>query len=710
MANPTGGAANGSSIPNAVIRRGSGQFAVPENPTSQASPQPVSGNSEGFQLNFTDTDIATVVSSVLGDGLSIPYLVSPQVKGQMTLQATRALTREELLAALEAALHVGGAAMVNIKGVMNIVPLRDAPRQIDGIRLKGQGAPGFGIYIVPLQYIGAGEMEKLLQPFAPEGGILRVDSARNLLLLAGSSQEIATMLGVVNTFDVDWLAGMSFALYPLSYVDAKAMADELGEVFSDAKSPIAGIVRLVPLPRMNSLLVVTPQARYLTQVESWIKQLDISGLVPGRRIYVYDVQNGKADDIAKSLASILSLSMDSFTGSPTSAGSRFGGSSLSSPSTSSLGGGGISGVGGLSGGNFPSGGLSSNPSGGNTSSQSSRPSTAASSGGSPSQTSGADGGQLKIVPSSENNSLLIFATPSEYAMIEPALKRLDEIPIQVLIEASIAEVTLTDDLKFGLNWSYLSKQGPISFSDAANGVIAQSFPGLSFLYNTKANISAVLNTLESLTNVRVLSSPKVLVLNNREADLEVGDQVPIISQTAVSTASEAAPIVNSVQMQDTGVILRVTPRANKSGRITLDIDQEVSNVTATTSSNIDSPTIQERKISSTVSVDSGETLALGGLIQDTRSKNADGVPFLRRIPLLGSLFGSDDHSSQRTELIILITPRVIRSRDESDALMHELRDEFQALKDLAPELKRNSDLSGSKVEQAPDAASEQQKP
>lgn len=669
-----------SALPKAIIRRGTGAMATVPVPAAPAT----TANPEGFQLNFADTDIATVVGTVLGDGLGMPYVVSPQVKGTLTLQATRALGREETLAALEAALRVQGAAMVDVNGVMHVVPLKDAPREITGLRIPGQGAPGFGIYVVALQYVSAAEMEKLLTPFAPEGGIVRVDNVRNLLLLAGTGQEVSTLLGVVNTFDVDWLAGMSFAMYPLSYVDPKTLAEELGQIFTDAKSPIAGVVRLVPLSRLNTLLVVTPQAKYLTEVESWIKQLDVAGTAPGRRIYVYDVQNGKADDLAKSLASILSLSIDSsLMNSSSSSGS--GSASRFGSMQSGVGGGGLQGQ-PLQSSQYPQ--SSSYPQqsqampqmgmgmgmglGGLGSSQ-------------PTGPVGLESPNIKIVPNSENNSLLILASPSEYTVIEAALKRLDIVPIEVLIEASIAEVTLTDGMQFGINWSLNTKYGPAGFVDGSGNTVGQSFPGLSLLYNSRTNIQAVLNSLESLTSVKVISSPKLLVLNNREADLEVGDEVPIITQSAVSTETTGAPVVNTVQMQSTGVILHVTPRANKSGRIMLDISQEVSDVTATTSSSINSPTIEERKISSTVSVDSGNTIALGGLIQDSRSSAGDGIPFLRRIPLLGPLFGSVNNTKQRTELIVLITPRIIRSGDESDEIMHELRSEFEGLKKMAPE-------------------------
>lgn len=633
---------------SAVSAEATKLFSIPSN--SRPASQPTE---DGFQLEFVDTEIATVAGAILGDGLNVPYVVDPQVKGLMTLQATRPLSREETLAAFETALRIQNAAMIDVNGVYTITPLKDAAKRITTLRLSSQNTPGFGIYIVPLQYVGVADMEKILQPFAPDGGILRVDAARNLLLLAGTTQEISTLMNVVNTFDVDWLSGMSFAMFPLENVDAKTLVSELGDVFSDSKSPISGVVRLIAMSRLNSVMVVTSQERYLKDVELWIKRFDVANTMPGRRIYVYDVQNGKADDLAKSLSSILSISSTANTA-----------------------------------------GSSSAPAISNKSAAGAQPaiSTTTTTATSVRDVTEADASNVRIVPNAENNSLLIMASPSEYGTIEATLKRLDTIPIQVMIEASIAEVTLTDDFKFGIQWSYKGDKGPITLSGSSSGTINQQFPGLSFLYTGRVDIPAVLNTIASRTNVRVLSSPKLLVLNNRDAQLQIGDQVPMVTQSSVSTSASAAPIVNSVQLRDTGVIMRVTPRANKSGRIFLEVAQEVSNVVPTNTSGIDSPTIQQRRISTVVSVEDGETIALGGLIKETDTRTRSGVPILSRIPLFGSLFGDTGTGKVRTELIVLLTPRIIRSTEEAEGATRELQKQLKNLQRYMPD-KPSSSLS-----------------
>ena len=431
--------------PEPVVVSGTGRFfgTTP----SEAPAPPAAG--DGFQLNFVDVEIASVVSQVLGDGLSLPFLVDPQVKGTMSLQATRALTGDETFAALETALRAQGAAIVNVKGVYNVVPLKDAARRVTSIR--GSGGNGYQILIVPLEYVSVQELVPLLQPFAPEGAILRADEARHMLVLAGTSQELASLQDVIKTFDVNWLAGMSFARYPLEYVDPDTLARELEELFLREKSPLAGVIRLVPLARLNSLVVVTPQPKYLPEVQTWIRRLDVSGGGQGRRIYVYDVQFAKADELADSLNQIL-------TG-------ESGNNSRSA----------------FSGESAPASGLASSVTGLGTRAPAT-PGSSTSLGRSPGS-SALESAGLRIVPNSENNSLLIFATPSDFAVVEAALKRLDVMPLQVLIEASLAEVTLTDDLRYGLQWAYQGGDGPATLSESGSGGVESVLPGvLIFVY------------------------------------------------------------------------------------------------------------------------------------------------------------------------------------------------------------------------------------
>jgi general secretion pathway protein D len=279
----------------------------------------------------------------------------------------------------------------------------------------------------------------------------------------------------------------------------------------------------------------------------------------------------------------------------------------------------------------------------------------------------------RVIASDETNSLLIYADGEEYEFIRDALSRLDQPVPQVLIEAILAEVTLTRDLQYGVNFRALSGDFTGTNTATASGTPASVFPGFSVSW-VGNSASAVLNSLQSRTNVRVLSAPKLVVLNNQTATLQVGDQVPIIVQQVQSVAAPGAPVVNNVELRDTGVILRVTPRVNDSGTVTLDISQEVSDVARTTTSGINSPTIQQRRIASVVATRSGEMVALGGLIRDRTVSGRSGIPLLSQIPILGGLFGNHSNEGSRTELIILLTPTVIRAPQDSQAIVHQLID------------------------------------
>jgi general secretion pathway protein D len=279
---------------------------------------------------------------------------------------------------------------------------------------------------------------------------------------------------------------------------------------------------------------------------------------------------------------------------------------------------------------------------------------------------------LRIVPDERDNAIVIVTTAREYRRVSDALKRLDVRPLQVMIEATIAEVTLNDELKFGLQWFFRQRNSSFTLTDVAAPTPTQSFPGFSYLLSEK-NVQVVLNALASITNVRVVSSPQLMVLNNQTAQLQVGQQVPVPVEQQQSTLTPGAPLINTISYLNTGVILQVTPRANANGEVTLDIEQEVSDVASETTGGLNAPTINERRVKSNVSVESGESVALGGLISNSVTKARTAVPLLGDIPVLGALFRSDDNTTVRTELLVLIEPRIVASGDDARAATEDLR-------------------------------------
>jgi general secretion pathway protein D len=280
--------------------------------------------------------------------------------------------------------------------------------------------------------------------------------------------------------------------------------------------------------------------------------------------------------------------------------------------------------------------------------------------------------RARIVADERNNALLIMATPAQYRAVLAAVRQLDVVPLQVLIEATIAEVTLNDQLRYGLQWFFNFGNSTITFSQVASGLVNPVFPAFNYIFQSN-DARVVLSALTSVTDVRIISAPHLLVLDNEQARLQVGDQVPIVTQQATSVIDPDAPLVNTVEYRDTGVILEIIPHVNSSGLVILDIIQEVSDVAETVTSGIDSPTIQQRQVASTVVVQTGETVALGGLIRDRHTEGETGIPVLSEIPVLGNLFKTTTNTDDRTELLILLTPRVVRNANDARALTEELR-------------------------------------
>jgi general secretion pathway protein D len=642
-----------------------GQSAAPTPPGNDGSGGLAYDPRRGVELNFVDADIRKVVDAILGEMLKANYSVDEAVKGTLTLRTGRPIARGSLIPALEAALSTVDAAIVSQGNLLRVVPsakARDLSLGRRPLTARDKAVPGYAVEILPVRFSSVKELEKLLTAIARKEAIVQVDAERNQIIIAGSSQERAAIRATVERFDVDWMRGTSFAMYKLDSVEPEQLADELEAILKPPIDLLAR-VRLVPLPRLKAVLGIAARRTDLEALDLWIKRLD-SGAQggEGRTLYIYPVQNGRARDLAQSLQLVLGGGSSSNSGGTSNslAENTISGSNAANKRV-------IEGDSSVSGSSK------------NTSNASNQSSANSNGGGSISVPTG---DAARIVPDEPNNALLIFATRAEYDLLKKALKQLDVYPRQVLIEAILAEVTLTDDLQYGVAWQFNGDEVTITNSAASNGAIASSFPGFSVLYSGTSDVKAVLNALQSKTTVKVLSSPKLMVLNNQTATLQVGDQVPIITQQAQGVTSPGAPIVNTVELKDTGVILKVTPRVNESGMVTLDVAQEVSDVAATTTSGINSPTIQQRKLSSTVAAQSGNTIALGGLIRENASVSKSGIPYLSQIPIIGNAFRTANNNNRRTELIVLLTPTVIKSTANMRDTVNDLIDRMDLIEPL----------------------------
>lgn len=651
--------------------------------------KPVIVRGDAVTLRFEQAPVTEVVHAILGDILSLPYVINQPVDGSLTIHTGGPLSRDKVLSVLEAVLQANGLAMVlDPAGVYHV----GRPDSLRGVSpavgsMGGALSPGQNLLIVPLQFVSAVEMADLLRPLATPETFVRIDSVRNLLILAGSRSKLDGLTEIVRTFDVDVLKGMSFGLFPLEHASASEIEAVLRSVVTGAAGaarpdarrggvagaegaagagsqgggqavtnvemfgPLAGVVRVLAIERLNALLVISPRAYYIEQAREWIAKLDQPRDVGNEpQLYVYPVQNGTASHLANLLNAL-------FGTGTTATGTR-----QDSGVAPALGAG--------------AGGAASRTRQQGTATQA----TAQAGSGAPSLSQVSLGPGVKVVADEFNNALLIHAPRTEYQKIETALRRLDISPTQVLIEASIMEVTLTDEFEFGLQWYFQGgvgggRTGTGVFNPNSTGGIAPRQPGFSYSLTSGAgDVRAVLNTLAQKSLLNVISSPSVLVLDNHNAQIKVGDQQPVRSST---TVTDGGTQTSSIQYKDTGVMLSVTPSVNAGGLVTMVIDQSVTDV-----GNVDEATGQrsflQRDITSRVAVRSGETVVLGGLIRDNTSRGRLGVPLLMDIPVLGHLFGTTTRNNNRTELIVLITPRVVRNDQDLRAVSEQMRERLSA--------------------------------
>jgi general secretion pathway protein D len=553
---------------------------------------------------------------------------------------------------------------------------------------------------MPLQYVGVEEMQDILKPMVSATAIVRVDKTRNLLMVAGTAKELEGIKQTVATFDVDYLQGMSFGIFPLHNSDVETVSKELEQIFNSTEhGPMTEMFKLIPVERMNAILAITPQPRYLDKIKLWISRLDKTTSGAGNGVVVYRVQHIKAEELANTLNEIFAGGAKKKTKDPTVApgrkateisGKKKKGSKQRTVSKTNTGNADVAGV-----------------------------------------------DDVKIIADEANNTIIVVASPQEYKAIETVIKELDVMPLQVLIEATIISVTLTEKTKYGVSWGF-GKRGDVTTTttDDGNGddgddgdgtttttttgsfggstvaqlggtfaqtaLAAAGTQGFSYIIsNTASTVQAAIDAFGEDDDINVLSSPSLLVLNNQEASIHVGDQIPIRGETTsfngggVSTNTtdnnnfNNNSLVGSIEQTETGVTLTVTPRVNASGVVIMEIEQSDKKASRTKTSNIDSPTILTRELKTSVAVHSGEMVILGGLIDETFSDSVTGIPWLKDLPYIGPLFGVTSRAKDKNELIVLITPRVVQNKKDARRVTREYQLRLPGLYELGDNL-RNS--------------------
>ena len=622
--------------------------------TLQKTPSPSTGRrprfyGESAAFNFSDESVQAVAKAVLGEMLHQRYTIAQGVQGTITLVSPNPIPPEEALRLLERALIGNGLRLIYSNGSFQILQADQALASgltAPSTRAGGSGH-GFESKIIPLRWVSATEMEKLLKPYARPGAIVDVDASRNQLTLAGSQEELANYLRTIDTFDVDWMGQMAVASIPITSGRPSAIASELEKIFgAESSLPVAGMVRLIPLDGAGMLVAISARPQVLDQVETWIDRIEASG-GEAPRIYSYDLKYLGAKELASRLGQVIGQAT-------------------------------------LAGGSIPE----------------TDASDTIADGAEPSSTEGSkatppiryEGVGVSAVE--ETNSVLVRATPVAWRSIREAIARIDVMPLQVHIEAQIAEVKTGGALRYGVSSFFdhavtdPSSQGGLGLPEEAStawrsvrGSIRPAEEGVGWVFRGR-NAAAVINLLDRISDVRVLQTPSIFVRNNTEAHFNAGSRIPVVSVRIDPAGGSNA--YNQVQYLETGLVMKVKPRVTREGNVFLDIEQEVSTPGAVGSADANGNVrIDTNKLKTQVTIQAGDTVMLAGLTQQANEHSASGAPGLSRIPVLGGLFGRQAVGDTRDELVMLITVNVAADTTEVRSLTDDYLRRFRALQPMS---------------------------
>ncbi|MCX8043861.1 MAG: type II secretion system secretin GspD [Desulfobacterota bacterium] len=636
---------------------------------------------EKIALNFDNADIYEVINA-LSDFLGINYIIDPAVKGKVNIHTSGEIDRSQLLPVLESIFAMNNIAMAKVGEFYKIVPVKEVSKEIMDIHIGTDidvpdSYDRIVIQIVPLRYIPSGEAAKVLKPFTGKGGDIIEYQKGNILILVETAVNVKKLLKIISVLDTDAFATTNIRFFKIKNADVNDLAKELENIFTSfgiEKSSAKGIgLSVIPIERAGCIVAVSPIPGVLDKVQHWIEVLDTIDTESDEQIFIYFVENGKASDIADILIQLYGGDTKGAAGTRT-AKARDASSRSRTKSTKSR-------------------YRSSRQSSLQREQQSDRTKTQEKT---QAITSGTIGEHMVIVTDESTNAIIVKATPLEYAKIKDTIRRLDIIPRQVLIEVLIAEVTLSGDTQFGVEWALLggkasiggykgSDKAALDFGLGGLGTFDPSKSlGTGFAYRfDSSRLQAFLLAQASANKLNVLSSPHILAADNKEARIEVGEEVPIVTSEYVPIDRETTTSTSrSIEYRSTGVILTVTPRINDKGLVAMDIYQEVSEAQPVTSGGIQSPVINNRQAETSLVVQHGETIVIGGLIRDRVSKTTTGVPLLSRIPLVSYLFSNTKDTKNKTELVILITPHVVSSIDEATLMTREFKDKMDIVRKL----------------------------
>jgi general secretion pathway protein D len=657
-------------LPGAQIPAKQPESVLPTPTPSTTPPAPVKpkepSRGSKFVLNFDNADIYEVIR-VMAEMMKFNYIVDPRVRGVVNIHTSGQISSEEIFPIFQSILKLNGATAVQKGFIYEIVPFGEAKKLYTppstAVELeKASAEEKYTIYIVPLKYIPVAEVSKMIKPFLSDGADIVEHPPHNILIIGDLASNVKKSMDIIGLFDIDIFSEMRVRIYPILNADVTEVAKEMERIFSSLEVSLKSArgvgITFTPIVRINSLLVVSSIPQIFERVEKWVKELD---KIPPEgtkvSVFVYYVQNGKAKDLADVLKQIYTSEKkaEAKEKAVTPGAARGVRPSPSPPAATTP----------REEGILPSGGVPE--------------------------------GEITIVVDETTNSLIIRAFHRDYKAILETIKKLDIYPKQVLIEVLLAEVTLDEETKYGLEFStftdsFTSGASTYTYTVGMGGIgTPDSFvSGLRYSIVSAGKLSAAIHASATENRLRVITSPHILASNNKEAKIQIGSSEPILTNTYTTPGATTAAttsvvstglVEGTIEYKDIGVILSVTPRISDGKLVTLEISIEQSTVSQKDLGNLKNvPFFPKKTAKTTLSIMEGQTIVLGGLIDESKNATSAGVPFLSKIPILGALFGYQTRSINTTETILLMTPHVISDLQESNQVTQEFRDKVQKLK------------------------------
>ncbi len=627
--------------------RGTEKTTPPDNPDTPT-----------ITLNFDNADIYEVIH-IIGDLLGLNYIIDPNVKGVVNIRSSKPVPLAELKEVFLKILHINGLDLRD-EGIHSYIFPSAKPysgtfstsKDISNLSPSSR----IMLQVVPLLHLQAKASVKLVEPYLSASGSMQPLEAHNWLLIHDYETNIIDILTILSQLDVSPLESLNIRLVRIHNAPIQEIKEELDKVFNalniNNKGKQGGLT-IVPLGQVNSLLLVSPSEYLVENGARWIKELDITVGSDRDNIYIYNAKNTVASELTNLVNRLIQedsggATTKKATNSKTTSDSKKKKSALKNKVLGKT----------LSSLRFA--------------------------------------GSPMLIADDNRNIILIRALPPDYSRIVKLLERLDNLPRQVLVEVIVAEVYLKDELSMGVEWAIDNNllgtnNGTRYTMDVASTVFNPENAisnGLSMMINSGEDVAALLHALAGKTNLSILSSPQVLVLNNETATVNVGEEVPIVTSVTENNAT-ADKVDKTIQYKDTGVILEVTPQINYDGIILLDIKQTISKAMEVPENGVQSAPIRKRELKTRLAVKDGQSILIGGLIGTDRTVSDSGIPFLKDIPLLGYLFRYETQKIEKTELLIMLTLYVIESEQVLDQYVNEFKTTMDGFRD---ELHSNNKL------------------